>query len=74
MSWFGLHFFGSGGCNVLAVFSHFFFGSHTDEKENEIFLIYKEIQMGSVAKSYVRKGFLIYEEMRKYFSIYEEAT
>ena len=30
--------------------------------------------MGSVAKSYTRKGFLIYEEMRKYFSIYEEAV
>ncbi len=27
----------------------------------------------SVAKSYLRKGFLIYEEMRKYFPIYEEA-
>ncbi len=32
---------------------------HTDKKENEIFLMYKEIQMGAVAKSYVRKGFLI---------------
>jgi hypothetical protein len=28
--------------------------------------------MGSGAKSY-RKGFLIYEEMRKFFAIYEEA-
>ncbi len=35
---------------------------HTDKKENKIFLIYKEIQMGSGAKSYLRKGFLIYEE------------
>jgi hypothetical protein len=25
--------------------------------------------MGAVAKSYMRKGFLIYEEMRKYFVI-----
>jgi hypothetical protein len=25
-------------------------------------------------KSYMRKGFLIYEEMRKYFPIYEEAV
>jgi hypothetical protein len=33
---------------------------YTDKKENKIFLIYKEIQMESVAKSYVRKGFLIY--------------
>ncbi len=31
--------------------------------------MYKEIQMGYVAKSYMRKGFLIYEEMRKYLVI-----
>jgi hypothetical protein len=31
--------------------------------------------MGAVAKSYTRKGFLIYnEEMRKYLAIYEEAV
>ncbi len=30
--------------------------------------------MGSGAKSYMRKGFLIYEEMRKFFPIYEEAV
>jgi hypothetical protein len=47
---------------------------YTDEKENKIFLIYKEIQSGAVAKSYMRKGFLIYEEMHKYFPIYEEAV
>jgi hypothetical protein len=35
----------------------------TDKKENKIFLIYKEIQMGSGAKSYMRKDFLIYEEI-----------
>ena len=35
-------------------------------KKNKIFLVYEEIQMGAVAKSYMRKGFLIYEEMRKY--------
>jgi hypothetical protein len=28
--------------------------------------------MGSGVKSYMRKGFLIYEEMHKYFTIYEE--
>jgi hypothetical protein len=39
---------------------------HTDKKENQIFLIYKEIQNGAVAVSYMRKGFLIYEEKRKY--------
>ncbi len=38
------------------------------------FLICKEIQSGAVAESYMRKGFLIYEELRKYFPIYEEAV
>jgi hypothetical protein len=33
---------------------------YTDKKENKIFLIYKEIQSGAVAKSYMRKGFLIH--------------
>jgi hypothetical protein len=47
---------------------------HTDKKENQIFLIYKEIHSGAVVKSYMRKGFLIYEKMRKYFPIYEEAV
>jgi hypothetical protein len=36
----------------------FLFTWYTDEKENKIFLIYKEIQEGAVAKSYMRKGFL----------------
>jgi hypothetical protein len=47
---------------------------HNDKKENQIFLIYREIQSRAVAKSYMRKGFLIYKEMRKYFSIYEGAV
>jgi hypothetical protein len=32
----------------------------TDKKEKKIFLIYKEIQNGAVAKSYTTKGLLIY--------------
>ncbi len=43
-------------------------------KKKTIFQIYREIQNGAVAKSYMRKGFLIYEEMRKYLVIYEEAV
>ncbi len=43
------------------------------KNQNKIFLIFKEIQSGAVAKSYMKKGFLIYEEMRKYIPIYEEA-
>jgi hypothetical protein len=31
-----------------------------DKKENQFFLIYKEIQRGAVSKLYTRKGFLIY--------------
>jgi hypothetical protein len=34
----------------------------------------KKIQSGAVEKSYMRKGFLIYEEMRKYLVIFEEAV
>jgi hypothetical protein len=40
------------------------------KKENLIFLIYKEIQSVAVANSSMRKGFLIFEELRKYFPIY----
>jgi hypothetical protein len=44
------------------------------KKEKEIFLMSKEIQMGAVAKSYMRRDFLIYEEIRKYLVIYEDAV
>ncbi len=47
---------------------------YTDKKEKKNFLIYKEIKMEAVAKSYMRKSFLIYEDMRKYLVIYEEAV
>jgi hypothetical protein len=50
---------------------------YTDKKENQIFLIYKEIESGAVAKSYMRKGFLIYEKKKKnaqIFPIYKEAV
>ncbi len=45
----------------------------TVKNEKKIFLIYQEIQKRSGAKSYMRKDFLKYEEMRKYFIICEEA-
>jgi hypothetical protein len=60
-----LHFV---SCNIST------FSIYTDKKENQIFLIYKKMQSGAFAKSYMRKGFLIYEEMRKYFPICEEAV
>jgi hypothetical protein len=47
---------------------------YTSKKEKKIFLINKEIQKGAVAKSYMRRGFLIYEEKRKYLVIYDFAT
>jgi hypothetical protein len=53
----------------------------TDKKENQIFLIYKEILNGAVAKSYMTDGLLIYGEIflhfliiRKPFLIYDFAT
>jgi hypothetical protein len=48
-------------------------GRYTDKKENQIFLTYKEIQSGAVAKSYMTNGLLIYGEIFAHFSIYEEA-
>jgi hypothetical protein len=42
---------------------------YTDKKENQIFLMYNEIQSGAVAKSDMRKGFTTSEEMSKYFPI-----
>ncbi len=61
------------GVSVLAEKKTFFSKSqqkivinYTNKKEIEVFLIDKEIQMGSVAKSYTRKDFLTYEEMRKF--------
>ncbi len=47
---------------------------YTDQKEENFFLIYKEIHMGAVAKSDMRKGFLIYEEVRKYIPKNEDAV
>jgi hypothetical protein len=48
-------------------------GHPHDEKENQIFLIYEAFQSGAVAKSYMRKGFLIYEENSQN-PIYEKAV
>ena len=40
------------------------------KKKIQIFLIYKEIQMGSVAKSYMTNGLLIYVRIFAHFLIY----
>ncbi len=55
---------------LLVYLRHFL--ACTDKKENQIFLIYKEIQNGTVAKSYMTNGLLIYEyvEIFAHFLIY----
>jgi hypothetical protein len=50
------------GANRLAVY--------TNKKENQIFLIYKEIQNGAVAKSYMTNGLLIYGKIFVHFLKY----
>jgi hypothetical protein len=45
----------------------------SDKKENQNFPIYKEIQNGAVAKSYMTNGLLIYGEIFPHFLIYWEA-
>jgi hypothetical protein len=41
-----------------------------DKKENKMFLIYKKIQNGAVAKSYMTNGLLIYGLIFAHFLIY----
>jgi hypothetical protein len=45
----------------------FFANVLTDKKENQVFPIYKEIQSGAVAKSYMTYGLLIYGEIFTHF-------
>jgi hypothetical protein len=68
----------SSECSVMMVIS-----AHTDKKENQIFLIYREIQNGAVAKScmtnglhilYMGKYFRISSYIRRSFLIYDFAT
>jgi hypothetical protein len=58
----------------LAIDSACFKKAYTDKKENQIFLIYKEIQSGAVAKSYMRKCAIISPYMRRPLVIYDFAT
>jgi hypothetical protein len=43
---------------------------YTDKTEDQIFLIYKEIQNGAVAKSYMTNDLLIYGEIFAHVRIY----
>jgi hypothetical protein len=63
------------------VFFVHWMGMNTDKKENQIFLIYKEIQSGAVkihiwltASSYMGKYFRISSYIRKHFLIYDFTT
>jgi hypothetical protein len=51
-----------------------FLDLYTDKKEIKVFLIYREIQNGAVAKSYMTNGLLIYGEIFAHFLIYDFAT
>jgi hypothetical protein len=48
--------------------------AYTDKKENQILLIYEEIQNEAVAKSYMGKYFRISSYIRKLFLICDLAT
>jgi hypothetical protein len=63
----------------LVVIGTFFFNgalisetltAYTDKKENQIFLIFKEIRNGAIAKSYMTNGLLLYGEIFAHFLIY----
>jgi hypothetical protein len=58
---------GPKGIKKRHVAKDIFWACYTNKKRKTIFLTYRQIQMGSGAKSYMRKGCLIYEEMHKYF-------
>ncbi len=44
-------------------------GDYTEKQEKQIFLKYKKIENGAVAKSYVTNGLLIYGEIFAHFLI-----
>jgi hypothetical protein len=46
------------------------FLTHTDKKENQIFLIYKEIRNGAVAKLYITDVLLTFGEIFTHFLIF----
>ncbi len=52
----------------------FFSLIYTDKTENQLLLIYKKIQNGAVAMSYMSKCSLSCEEMHKYLTLYEESV
>ncbi len=51
--------------NISSSYVHRYKTMYTDKKENQIFLIYQEIQNGVVAKPYMTDGLLINREIFK---------
>ncbi len=47
---------------------------YTDKKENKFSSYIKKFRWSSCKVKYRRQGFLIYEEMHKYLTIYEKAV
>jgi hypothetical protein len=45
---------------------------YTDKKKSKFSSYIRKFRTGTVPKSYMRKGFLIVEEMRKYLVIFED--
>jgi hypothetical protein len=71
------------GSNGISLCLTWALESFTDKKENHVYLIYKEIQSGAIAKSYMTNGLLpsymgkylrVSSYMRKPFIIYDFAT
>jgi hypothetical protein len=61
-------YIGAFGINPFPVYKSS--GGCTDKKENQIFLVNKEIRSGAVAKSYMTNGLLIYGETFLHFLLY----
>jgi hypothetical protein len=54
---------------MLCLFSVALADQYTDKNENQLFLIYRGIQSGAVAKSYMTNGLLNPSYIGKYFRI-----
>jgi hypothetical protein len=61
---------GGGGSRSSLPLLYALNNGYTDKKENRIFLLYKEILNGAVAKSYMTYGLLIYGEIFAHFLVY----
>ncbi len=64
----------SAGLDSRLVTGRYLFKHSPQDGLDKVLAAYgEEIQTGAVAKSYTRKGFVIYKEMRKYLVVHREA-